>query len=643
MRGVPIRPWAALFGLVLVGLLQPVFGQEPETPPLSLTSRLLFGIADYSQPTYSKSGPSATFDSDLMGYWRSPRIFQFEVRPTVTLGTTVPGTDMGNSLTGFSANSRILQGSSFPFSISYARSGTSLQENGIGAFHSGDLHTTVIGTTNTVLDMNWTLRFRHLPVVSLDYKDSEYSSELPTELGSQSDRKLHHFGARLNYRILGWNTGAWYQRTKSKVVFPNLLSSGIQRNDNDNRDIGLSISRYLPLHSSLAVSGDESTSSFRFDDVQTDITVRNANATLISQPLKRLTTNFQAQYSSNLQAYQLEQVLAGAGIPGGGTNTGAISTGVPLSVLAAPYHMTTVGGGIGYLLGHGLSISGSAGESTSSNSGNSMRWSFGPGYQRAWRSGTLTASYSHSNFNTEALIVGTTESSTGTRTYQFFYQVTDSNSSTVNVSQNLPHEFRLTASTHFSTGSIKDNGIPYPNHDYGGTASLTRIVGAWTFTGSFDMYRNDARRELLFNENRSTGISFTAAFRGLNLSASHEKGSGMAVQVGDTLVWVNNPGVVSPLLGAPVNSSTSGNRVTGSYRSRSGRFTLMGHWGRFNYKTEQLARNQYTLFNIRATYKLRRLRLSGGCIKQAQAFGSATGAYDTRTLYFQVERNFRIF
>lgn len=643
MRRRGLERWIALVALMSVSLFRPACAQQNEAPqPLSLTSRLLFGYADYTQGQSTRSGPSATLDSELSGYWRSPRIFQFDVRPTVTVGTMVPGTEMGNSLTGFSVNALALQGSSFPFSIAYARTGTSMEEAGIGTFHNGYLNTVVIGNTNTVLDVNWTLRFRRFPVISFSYQDSEYSSELPAELGSESDRSLHHFGARLNYRILGWTTGAWYQSTRSKVVFPNLLSPGVQRNDNDNRDVGLSVSRSLPLHSSIAVNGNESTSTFGFGGVQTDITVRNANASLISQPFKRLTTNLQAQYSSNLQAYQLEQVLAGTGVPGA-TNAVTLSTGVPFNVLTAPYHMTTLNGGAAYALGHGFSINGSAGESRASNSGYSIRWSLGPNYQHAWRSGLVTASYSHSTFDTEALVLNNLAGGVSKASYEYFYQVTDSDVVSTSLSQNLPRQFRLTTSSHVSIGGIKDNGVLYPNHDYGGIMSLTRNVGAWIFTGSLNVYRNDASRAFLFNENRATGISIAAAYRGLKLSFSHDNGSGTAIQVGNSLVWVTNPGVVTPLLGVPVQSSTSGTSVTGSYRSRSGKLNVTGNWGRFNYATAQFARDQYTLFNVRASYKLRRLRLIGGALKQSQAFGTSLGSYDTRTLYFQVERDFRVF
>ena len=44
MRRVLFRQWAALLGLVLIGMLRPASGQQSETPPLSLNTRLLFGI-----------------------------------------------------------------------------------------------------------------------------------------------------------------------------------------------------------------------------------------------------------------------------------------------------------------------------------------------------------------------------------------------------------------------------------------------------------------------------------------------------------------------------------------------------------------------------------------------------------------------
>jgi hypothetical protein len=50
------------------------------------------------------------------------------------------------------------------------------------------------------------------------------------------------------------------------------------------------------------------------------------------------------------------------------------------------------------------------------------------------------------------------------------------------------------------------------------------------------------------------------------------------------------------------------------------------------------------LFNLRASYKLRRLRLIAGFMKQSQVLGlGQSNIYNTNLKYFQIERVFRLY
>ena len=627
-----------IFTVVIATMPVLTWAQQSEVPPLSLGARIIFGYGLYQQGTYTNSGPSATLDANLDGYWRDPRILQFSVQPMVTMGSIVPGTEMGNPLTGFSGVGIFMQGSSFPLTVSYSRNSSSLEESGYqGSQHPGLLSGISLGTTNTVFNVNWMLRFKHLPIVTFDYRDTGYSSDLPKEFATGIDRNLKHFGAHLQYSVAGFHIGAWDQRTKSDVTNPDVLEGGVESDHNNTNEYGFNVSRRLPLDSMLGLSGDQSDSTFTFDGQKTDITVKNANAFLSSQPFSRLTTFLQAQYTSNLQGYQLEQALAGTGVPVGTTSPGSAS---PLVYLAAPFSTTTFGGGVGYRFGHGITLSGSAGEGHSSHQGNMIRWSFGPSYQHSWRSGSIATGYFYNSFDTQTEIVNYLNQSS----YTFFYQTVDTNTGTVSLNQGLPDNFKLTANTHVSIGTLKDNGIPYPNHDYGGLASVEHPVGQWLLTGSVNVEKNDADHELIHNESTAKAFSLTAAYHGLNISATRSYGNGLALQLGDSLVFVNNPTVITPVIGAPVLSSTTGTSLVGSYRTRNGRLVIMGNFGHFNYQTASLTTNQNTFVNLRVAYKLRRLRLVTGFIDNTQELGTnSLGNFNTRVFYFQVERVLRFF
>src|SRR5208337_3543340 len=151
------RKLAAILGFVLAAMGARAWAQETEQP-LALTGRILFGVADLKGGANSESGPDATLEANLAGYWRDPKILQFSVKPTVTLGEAVPGTEMGNALTGFSGVGIFLQGSSLPLTISYSRSGSSFDESRSGASANPNQDVLSGAETNltySVFDANW--------------------------------------------------------------------------------------------------------------------------------------------------------------------------------------------------------------------------------------------------------------------------------------------------------------------------------------------------------------------------------------------------------------------------------------------------------------------------------------------------------
>ncbi len=637
------RKLAAILGFVLAAIGGRAWAQEPEQPPLALTGRILFGAADLKEGASSESGPAVTLESDLAGYWRDPRILQFSVKPMVTLGEAVPGTEMGNALTGFSGVGIILQGSPAPLTISYSRTGSSLDESRSGA--SANPNQDVLSGAETdlkysVFDVNWIWRFKHLPIVNLNYSDRDYSADLPKAFGGGDDHDLRNFTAQMNYSMGGWQAGGWYQRSQSTETSPDILTQGMQHTYNDTTNLGFDVSRLLPLHSTLGVSANQSKSNFNLADLESNTTVRTANATLSSRPVERLSTTLQAQYDSNLQASEVQQALAGAGVPGSSPSPAPAST-VPLTYLAAPFKLWTLSEGAGLRLGYGFSLTGNAGEGHSENSGTLTRWGGGPGYQHKWSSGWISANYSYSHLATQTEVVS---AGSGTAPYSLFSEVIDANTGSMNLGQNLPWQLKLATSAHVSGGTEKDNGVPYPYHDYGGYASVVRPVGGWTLTASFNLENYAANHELLYNQSSAKGISLGAGYSGLNLSAGYQYGSGLAIQMGNSLLFVTSPLVVSPVLGIPTLSSTSGTTVTGSYRSRRGRLEVMGYAERFSYTTDHLPATEFSLINLHVSYKLRRLRLIAGYTRQSQLLSvGPLGTYETRLMYFQIERVFRLY
>jgi len=647
MRRSGAREWAAVLGFVLAAVGGTAWAQAPEQP-LNVTGRLLFGYGDLSQNSYTESGPASTLETDFSGFWRDPRILEFDVKPMVTVGVPVPGTDMGSPVTGFSAMGTFLGGSEFPLSLSYSRFSSPLGNYYTGG--TGDVLNGAEGKTiNSTFEVQWRLRFKHWPTVSLEYRDTDYNSDLPQALGGEEDRSLNQFTAHINYIQGGWVFAGRYQRSQFTTTTPDIVTGGVENENGTTSDLGFTASRSLPLHSSLGVNADQSKSDFSANGLDTDLTARTANVILTSRPLDRLYTTVQMQYSSNLQASEVQQALAGAGVPGASASPTSVSTG-PFTYLEAPYKVLNFNGTGSFRLGHGLSVNGSAGESqTSPGSGTSTQWSAGLTYNRKWHSGWFTTSYSYSRLTTEAEVLneiasaGTLNAPQSTDTYSLFSQVLDLNSVAGSLTENLPDQFRLSTSAQVSEGTLQENGVPYPYHSYGGLASLTRPVGQWTLTASFNLNETAAYDPLTYNQSTAKAVTFGAAYKGLNVSGGYQYGSGLAEQIGSSVVYVNNPQAVSPVLGIPILSSTSGTILNGNYRSRRGRLMLTGYFFRFHYTADNVANTEYNLFNLHASYKLRRLRLIAGYVKNSQSMGAASsGLYENRLMFFEVERVFRL-
>lgn len=651
------KKWAAILGFGLAAMGARAWAQEPEQPQLSLTGRILFGYGDLSEGASSTRGPSATLETTLSGYWRDPRILQFSVKPMVSLGEAVPGTEMGNALTGITALGLILQGSSFPLSLSYSRSGSSAGEDyRSNVTNPGQdvLSGAEYKVTNSMFAANWLLRFKDLPTVNLHYTDSDFSAGLPPAFGGEDHYDMRDFSAHIDYKVLGWQLGGRYQHSQVTTRAPDILTSDVQDDNTNTSDVGFDASRFLPLHSTAVVNFDQTQSEFHFDSAGTNLTARSADASLVAQPVKRLSTSLQVLYTSNLQASEVQQALAGAGVPGVGGSPAssgpAPASTVSLTYLAAPYSMLSVSGGAGLQLGHGFSLNGSVGENhTSPDSGTSTQWSAGLGYSRKWRSGWLSTGYSHSDTSTQVEVLsenansGAGNTTQSTAPYSLFFQDTDVNTGTVNLSQFLPDQFKLATSAHLSKGTIKYDGIPYPYHDYGGLASLDRPVGQWTLSGGFSLEEMAANEPSIYDRSRTESVFLGAGHGGLNLSAGYKYGSGLALQMGTGLIFVNNPQIFNPVLGPAVLSSTRGTTLLGSYRSRSGRLALQGYLYRFNYTTDQTPATAFNMFNLHGSYKLRRLRLIAGYMKQTQMLGVSPSSFTTRLVFFQVERVFRLY
>jgi hypothetical protein len=590
---------------------------------LGLTGRLVLGVSSYEQTDASQNGAAATLDTDLAGIWRDPRILQFDVKPTVTFGEA-PEAEMNNALSGITVLTRLLKGSSMPFNFSYSKMKTPTQDvtqTGIG----GSLPTEHLSTSSSVLDADWILRFPRFPTVNLNYRDSSQTSDLTSGSDVNDDHSYKEFSARMHYSIKGWQSSAWYKQLHTKTDGNNILVGGVQSDNTSMEEYGSTVTKDLPLNSALNMTVDQTDAKVADGSLQQNTSIFDGTASLNSQPFKRLNTIVQAQYTGNSQSLRTS------------------STATPVTT---PFNLANVSGGAGFKITTNLLLTGSIGESSSSLNNSAQTWSVGPSYQTHWTSGAIGVGYAHSNLETRTQTyteqtnpLGSTLPPTPLISLSTMY--TRGDTGTVSLNQNLPARMQLVFTANGNHGSLEQSGIQYPTEGYGWVVSVTRPFGEWNVLGSVSHQYTNTTVDTSADQASSTMLSTTVAFRGLNVSAAYQTGTGRAVQLDGQLIWVTSP--TSPL-GVPTLSSSNSFMASGSYHSRRGRLLVTGNYGRFDYGTSLQPDTKYNIMNIRASYKLRRLRLISGFAKQSQ-LSSLSGAtpFNSRVVFFQIEREFRFF
>jgi hypothetical protein len=631
------RIFGGILVLVLTVLGQVAWAQAPEQSMI-LTGRLLTGLAEVQSGDNTTGGPATTVDADFQTFWRDPRILAVDLRPSITFGH--PASQIGGWGAGknISALANVLGGGRFPLTLSYAR-----QEVGTGSSESqGRLAGVAINTSTTTFGAGLQLRFKHLPPAEIQYRSNASATELPKALGGEEQSDTNSLTAKLNYDWWGWQMQGRYLRSQSSERPPALLDlTGIQRrNANGHKDLRFTATRSLPLRSTLSVNVDRSELSQTSNLLRFDNQLQTADALLSSQPLKRLTTNVHAAYVSNSQANLLEQAL---GVQG---STGT-ATSAPLSSLSTQNSTKTLDGGAGVLLGRGFSVFGNA-QGGESNTIRLAGWGAGLGYQRNLRSGFFSANYSnsHTESSTTSIIVNTP----APPPFVPSSQARDVQTGTVSLSRDLPAQLKLSNVASLSLGTLldrgtayPDSGIAHPDHRYSEQLSLTRPLGRWRLTGSFSLSKDSGDRLFTHSESTAKGFGVSGETRGLRFSLLHQSNQGLALQVGNSLVFISNPLPLSPVLGPLALTGSASTSVTGVYQAWHNRFSVSGMWQRSNYTIDNKPQTASSTLSLEASFRLRRVRLIAGYLTQSQSFDIGTSKqFEFRRIFFQLERRFRL-
>jgi hypothetical protein len=605
----------------------------------TLTGSITSGYSSQNIQGESSQGPYVGIDADFLGYWKDPRILQFEVTPNFSSGFQWTGPTSGPQTTGIGANGTLLDGSRFPLTVYFSRQSIpspdiSLSPTTLG----GSTRFVSVGRRRQDWGLDWVFRGeRRYPTFRVHYAKDASDDEFPTELGGTLQTRIRNFWVESDYRIAGWQLNGRLTditNASQSQFFVDNNGRPIPQSTAD-RGYFASATHKLPLSSEFLVSADKHDTAY---DLATGFSPRNNYSRFAvgvsTHPWSRLTLSASESYVTSFADFVRSQVLS----------TGILATPDSTAFLQTNTDVLTNAESANFTIARGLVANGSfnrtTGVSSQTNAApETQSEAGGLSYNHLFLGGNATASYTYTvtsaNFvNIGANTVGADSS-------------TASDSSTHSVSlgygHTLPLELKMNASANFalenSSAFAALNG-----HVAGGSLEISRHVSNWNLSvrSSYDQQFLEST-----TNTKSTNVSFgfSANSKAIQLNVVDSYTSGLAYIFGNTVV-IAPVGVLNPgATGLPFSSYTSGNNfmANGSYHV-SRRLFLRGMWSQGNRSISNASPTNFKAYNFGFDYRFRRVSLGAGYARTTQHLDSLnTPDFLNRQIYFQIRREFRLF
>lgn len=629
------RKIARIAVAVFLTLAPVVWAQQTEQAPLSLTGNLGVGISDVQDARFSRTGPVASADSDLSGYWRDPRILLYDFSPYIGFGNSFAnGLEIANRGKGFNSTTTFLGGSPFPLTVTYSRLWQDIPTYSSNGDVLSGLSTSLSSST---LGIDTGVYWGKLPPISLHYGRGNVNTDYAGTSGT-SQNAYNNLVVGTYYNVGGWKLDGSYDLNHTDALRPDLLNFAgpLQSETFDTRDLHLEARGQSWLMSETIVGGEKKWA----DDApgtQIDTTYRYVHGTCNAHPFSRLNLNFNTGYDSNEAASAIQELL---GVQGASPLQGVILPGVAATMLNSSN--ITVGGGAQLILPKGFSVSGntSAGQFSSSVSpvGKTMVWDASLDYLRRMKHrGSLTASYGYQHAEASGSTLG---GEADTKTLR------------AGISSMVPYKVFFSGSMHYDQRDLKSNTVSSGRvnslgNNYGFVLSGTRPVTD-RLKLSVDFDYNDGTTEYpVYFESKTKTLGVRAESPSWQLSLHRNYQQGLAMQVGNGVVFVSDSqqALLTPLGSALSMNSNVQTVLTGTYQPGRKRLRVAGSWIQFSYDNRGQHVTDASLYNFVVSYRLRLLRLQAGFYRStSQAFtGRNLSPLVRRQIYFEVIRHFNLF
>jgi hypothetical protein len=616
MRFRSIKRGALMFILATTVVCSAALAQERQ-----LTGQFITGYSGFSAGGNDTQGPYVGTVADFRGYWKDPRILDFDIQPTIEKGFQWSGPANGPDSNGVNSTATFLGGSAIPATISYSYTDTPIPQ-----FNYADsLNIPGLSQTQQTFGVDWSANSTRLPIVNVHFRDSSQSNNYPAEIGGTSDTGYQDLRVDIKHRIEKWQLSGVFNRDISTATSLGFFNSTGQTFQSDSESLGWGVAatRPLPFRSNLLLTYSSANTDISFASQKTNADNRRASATLSSQWTERFGTNVGVNYFSNYSNYLLQQVIGGGTVPPG--TLAAADSGVLSYDAGASFRVITG------MLAHGSYSENTALSDSSNSIGDNHVINSGVNYNHRAYGGQLAAAY---DFTRVA-----------------FNVVKPSNSENVSVSNSIFGSYRrpfVYAMEIGVTGTYMSQNLDYGFLEmlktYGIDVDLSRKVGGWHVYGRIG-YRKQTQDYPSQHDYGYQTYSVSLTSKRTQIDVSRLANNSLAYSFGNGGVVIPGDPGIPPIPGLPnlVYSSGSSFNATAAFKPTR-RLNLRGSWMDGSRTIQGASTSSFKGFDGRVEYNFRRVMISAGYDRIWQKFMNQSSVnYNASYFYFQLRRNFQLF
>jgi len=586
-----------------------------------LTGQLITGYSGFTADGNNTQGPYVGGVADFRGYWKDPRILDFDIQPTLERGFQWAGPANGPDSNGINSTATFLGGSAIPATFTYSYGDTPIPQFNF----SDSLNIPGLSQTQQIFGVDWSANLNHLPVVNVHYRDSTQSNNYPAEIGGTSDTGYRDLRLDIRHKIEKWQLSGVFNRDTSTATSLGFFNGTGQTFESDSESLGygLAATRPFPFRSTLLLTYSAADTDINFGSQKTNAENHRASATITSQWTERFGTNIGVNYFSNYSNYLLQQVIGGGTVPPG---TLAVADSGVLSYDAGASYRIVTG-----LLAHGSYSENTALSDSSNSIGDNHVINSGANYNHRAFGGQLAAAY---DFTRVA-----------------FNVVQPKNEENISVSNSIFGSYRrpfIYAMQLGVTGTYMDQSLDYTFLEtlktYGIDVDLSRKVGGWNVYGRIGYRKQTQDYPSQHNYGYQTySVSLTS--KRTQFDVSRLANNSLAYSFGNGGVVIPGGPGLPPVPGLPglIYSSGSSFNATASFKA-SRRLSLRGSWMSGSRSIQSASTSSFKGYDARVEYNFRRVMVSAGYDRIWQEFMNQSSInYNASYFYFQLRRNFQLF